>query len=70
MIAVLKDDATKEAWIKKKLAELTAVGGDSSSGLDPSTPADPTDTSPPSPTSPPSEADTTASNPDPNHGGE
>lgn len=59
IIAILKDDATREAWVKKKVQALIAAGGNSSDGPPPSTTAENPDTPPALPTSGPSASDST-----------
>lgn len=53
IIGVLKDDATREAWVKKKLQALIDAGGISSSGPTDSTMESTVATAQPSPTSTP-----------------
>ncbi|TWU66448.1 hypothetical protein [Crateriforma conspicua] len=50
IVDVLLDEATREAWVKKKLRGLIAAGGNSSAGAERSTVASTTDTPPRSPT--------------------
>lgn len=49
VIDVLCDESTRDAWLKKKLQDLTASGGISSLGLDPGTRDVTQDTAPQSP---------------------
>lgn len=60
IIAVVKDDATREAWVKKKLAAMTATGGSSSSGAEPAIAASTPATLPVSPSCGPTPPDSTA----------
>jgi hypothetical protein len=60
ILRVACDDATREAWVKKKMLETVHAGGLSLPGPDPSTPADRTNTPPPWPISTPTVSDSTA----------
>lgn len=51
VIDVLIDEATRAAWVKKKLAAMTVDGGNSCDGGEPSITESKPDTGPPSPTS-------------------